>query len=179
MTKKVYKAVKYSELKKLKKIHHKEQKYTCPILELKFHNSLMCVDHVHKRKNDKIGGENNLGLIRGIIHKNVNSFEGKVTNAYKRYGLFKYIDLPTLLRNLAYYLENPPLIPLNYIHPTEAPKKEKIGKRKFNKLIKHYFKIYPNKRKLPEYPKSGKITKQLEQDFKKLEEYLDEQYAYK
>ena len=96
----------------------------------------------------------------------------QIVNAYKRYGLYKYIELPDLLRNLANYLEEPPLVHLKYVHPNELPKTKKVSKREFNKLCKYYFKIYPNKTKKPNWPKSGKINKQLTDDFKKLKEYL-------
>jgi hypothetical protein len=90
-----------------------------------------------------------------------NSFEGKVAKIYKRYGLHKMIPLPELLRNLADYIENPPCPPM-YIHPSERMPVKKLGKRDYNQIIKFYKHKYPNRRYIPNYPKSGKLTKELQ-----------------
>jgi hypothetical protein len=153
----------------LPKLRHKQwlnQEGVCPILKqfIKFTDSVM--DHKHRTKTETIG-EDGKGLLRGVLHFRANSWEGKITNAFKRYGLHKFgVSLPQTLRNLADYIENPPMKP-EYIHPDERTF-EKIGKREFNKICKHYFKMYPKRQKLPEYPKSGKLTKELKKLSKKI-----------
>ena len=166
-----YNTIASHQLKKHRKRWHRQQGKTCPILKQVIPYDQTSVDHKHKRKNDPIG-VNDDGYIRGVIHIQANSMEGKIANAFKRYGLNKFIDLPTFLRNLADYLEDPPLVHKKIVHPNEMPKKKKLGKREFNKLYKHYFDIYPNKTVLPKWPKSGKATKQIKKDLKKLREFL-------
>ena len=166
-----YKTIPQHQLKKNRKRWHRQQDKTCPILKQTIPYNQTSVDHQHKRKKDPIGA-NGAGYIRGVIHIQANSMEGKIANAFKRYGLNKFIDLPSFLRNLADYLDNPPLLHKKIVHPSEMPKKKKLGKREFNKLRKHYFELYPNKRTLPKWPKSNKPTKQIKEDLKKLEKFL-------
>ena len=168
-----FKYIKKSELKMYRKKWHNAQKMICPILKQEVPFEKTSIVHMHKRRSDKLGGEGNLGLIRGVIHVQANSLEGVIVNNFKRYGLNKFINLPTFLRNLADYIEAPPLLNLNVVHPSELERPEKIKKREFNKLKKHYFDIYPNRRKLPKFPKNGRITKVLSHDFEKLREYLN------
>jgi hypothetical protein len=82
------------------------------------------------------------------------------------------IPLPNLLRSIADYIERYPmwLDDLRYIHPNERPAKKKLGKRQYNKIVKYYFQMYPRSKKIPEYPKSGKLTK----EFAKLLAAVDE-----
>jgi len=146
--------LKRKDLKPLREEYHTDQDNICPILKQEFDVGDMVVDHLHMTKKETIG-ENDAGLIRGCIHRQVNSFEGKVVNSFKRYGMNKFgMSLPNLLRNLADYLE---LEASEYIHPNEAPKKPKLMKSSYNKLKK----VYNQKRKFPAYPKSG-ITKALQ-----------------
>jgi hypothetical protein len=150
--------LKQKEIKSLKIHLHKKQKRICPILGTKFKASKMVLDHQHKTKKEKIG-KNGAGLARGAIHFQANVLEGKITNAFKRYGLAKFgITLPDFLRNLADYLERENL---PYIHPNEKPPKKKLMKRSYNKLRKLYDKK-PIKSKFPDFPKSGKLIKPLE-----------------
>ena len=161
------KQITQAELKEFRYKQWLKQNKICPILKQEIEYSDAVADHKHKTKAEVLG-EDGKGLLRGVIHRNVNVVEGKIARMYRRYGIHKLnISLPTLLRNLADYLENPPL-EQRYIHPNEKPKAKKIGKRDFNKIIKYYFKIYPNRKKLPEYPKSGKITKNLEKLLKNI-----------
>jgi len=152
------KQITYAELKKLRLEQFKKQNEICPILQQKIDYKDAVFDHCHKTKAEVLG-EGGKGLLRGVIHNLANVMEGKVTRTYRRYGLHKLIPLPSLLRNLAFYLDNPPMKP-EYVHPNERVF-EKIGKREFNKICKSYFKIYPNRKNLPKFPKSGKITKEL------------------
>lgn len=160
----------WKQLKELRKSLWNEQNKKCAILRTKLKYEDATLDHQHKKKGEVIG-KNGAGLVRGVLDFRVNSFEGKVNYWYKRLGLDKLIELPKLLRNLADYLEKPAL---NYVHPSERKKKAtKLGKREYNKLCKYYFKIYPNRKKLPKFPKSGKRTKEFESMLKDLKKYLE------
>ena len=166
------KEITYAEFKVLRFDQWLSQEKACPILNQLIKYEDACFDHCHKTKAEKLG-EDGKGLLRGVLHFQANSWEGKVTNAFKRYGLHKFgISLPEALRNLANYIENPPMKP-EYIHPNERVF-EKIGKRDFNKICKYYFEIYPNRRKLPMYPKNGKITRELKELLSKVKEFLCE-----
>ena len=162
----------YTQLTRLRQNQLFEQSNTCPILKqyIDFDSSVM--DHKHKTKAEKLG-EDGKGLLRGVIHRQANVFEGKIARLYKRTGLHKFdISLPDLLRNLADYIESPPMKP-RYIHPNERPKAEKLGKREYNKIRKYYFEIYPKRKKIPVYPKSGKMTKEFKDLLSKTNEYLE------
>lgn len=155
-------------------IWHSQQHEICPILKIKVPYDDVVIDHKHKRKKDP-AGPNGDGLCRGVIQKQANALEGKIVNNFKRLGLKKYIDLPSFLRNLADYLENPPVEQV-YIHPNEKPKLPKLKKNWVKKLNTVYLKKYP-KRKSLKYPKSKKLTKQLKElseEFKIQPEYLKE-----
>lgn len=155
------KEITHKEFKELRHEQWSKQGKFCPILQQRIEYKDAVFDHKHKNKSEKIG-EDGKGCLRGVIHSQVNSFEGKVTNSFKRYGLHKFdISLPEVLRNLAGYIENPPMKP-EYIHPNERPKAKKLGKRDFNRIIKYYFQMFPRKRKLPLYPKSRKMNKEFE-----------------
>jgi len=159
------KEINHAGLKELRYKQWLKQNKTCPILKQKIEYKDAVADHKHKTKAEKLG-EDGKGLLRGVLHFQANSWEGKVTNAFKRYGLHKFdISLPQALINLAAYIENPPMKP-EWIHPNCRPKAKKIGKRDFNLICKYYFEMFPKKRKLPMYPKSGKLTKKLEEDLK-------------
>ena len=145
--------------KKFRKLQWVKQKKVCPLLGRKIPLSEAVVDHKHKLKTQK-PGPNGRGLVRGVLHFQANSLEGVIVKKYKRYGLHKLIDLPTFLINMAKYLDNPPCDSI-YIHWTEKSKPKKLGKREYNKVIKQWKKLYPN-RKPPEYPKSGRMTEKWE-----------------
>jgi hypothetical protein len=56
--------------------------------------------------------------VRGVLHRQINSFIGKCENAYKRLiGWWLPIGLPALLRLVADYLELPDKSENSYIHP--------------------------------------------------------------
>ena len=143
--------IKQSELIKIRKFfHEKQNKGICPILNIKVPFKNTVVDHAHSANSKNLNKPEESGLIRGIIHKQVNTMEGKITNSFIRCGLHKMdITLPEFLRNLANFIETPPLIHLKYVHPSEAIKKKKLKKTSINMLIKLFKKKYPN-RKLPE-----------------------------
>lgn len=156
--------LKTTDIKTLKEKWYLEQEQICPILKKGFNLEKMVLDHYHATNSDTIG-ENGKGCCRGVIEFRANSLEGKITNNFKRLGLDKDIDLPTFLRNLADYLENNHLNDdILYVHPTEVRKEPKLSKRQYNKLQKLYLKS-GKKKKFPEFPKSGKLTKDLEKLF--------------
>jgi|SRR6056297_642919 len=174
-----YKFIRYKNLVDFRKKQWENQGRTCPILkqEIPFENSV--VDHKHKRKDEPYGGPEKKGLIRGVLHFQANVMEGKIARLYKRYGLDKFIDLPTLLRNLADYLENPPVQSL-YVHPSEIPKENRPNLKKVdaNRVYKYWHKMYP-KRKRPELPKSGKMTKEWIEYVQKAKEIHEQETGVK
>jgi hypothetical protein len=152
--------LKTTEIRSLKEKLLDEQGGVCLISGMPIFGEIAVLDHKHKLFKDQPLGEDNAGFCRGVLHRSINSWEGKVFNAYRRLGLHK-IDktLPELLRSLADYLEREPT---EYIHPREVPKEPKIGKREFAKLNKLYKEKYPNRKQL-EYPSSGKWTNVLKE----------------
>lgn len=158
---KKYILIPQKELRSFRLRYFKIQGRRCPILrqQIKFKDSV--VDHKHKRK-DEHYGPNGKGLIRGVLHFQANVMEGKIARLYKRYGLDKFITLPALLRNIADYIECE-LGPPYYVHPSAIPKvkRKTLKKVDSNRVFKYWKSLYP-RRKLPELPKSGKMTKEWE-----------------
>lgn len=154
--------VKKKDLKTLRKKQYNAQKGICPILKKQIPFCDSAFDHKHKKKSETIG-VNGGGLLRGVLSKIANSWEGKVVNSFKRMGLHKHIDIVSALRNLADYIENPPL-EQKYIHPSEIKQPKKLQKKCFNELSKQYKIKYP-KRKPLIYPKRKKLTKHLRKLF--------------
>ena len=151
------KPIKYIQLtaksaRELKLFLYQKQNKICPVLKRKLKLSEIVLDHKHKLKKQKPGPIGR-GLVRGVIHFKVNSFEGSILKKYKRYGLSDEIELSDLLRNLADYLDNPPC-EQKYIHPSERIRKI-LKKSQYNKIVKYYKIMFPKSKKIPEYPKSG------------------------
>lgn len=148
--------LKYTELKDLKERWYKEQDGYCPLFCKQYSLDEFVIDHFHGLKSMEIG-EGGRGLCRGAIHFQANSIEGKITNAFKRYGGDKHIDIVAFLRRLADYLEfNKIHTDEKYIHPSEKPKSPKLMKSSYNKLVK----AINGKQKIPLYTK--KFSKKLE-----------------
>lgn len=141
--------LKSSDLPILREQLIKEQNGICPICKNTLKNPV--VDHQHKKK---VKGT---GLIRAVICNMCNTFISRSENNAPRHGI-SLEELPNVLRNMADYLEAEHL-PL--IHPTEKPKEPKVSKRNFNILIKKLKLDSTYKKKLPQYPKSSKLTKEL------------------
>jgi len=150
------KQLKSKDLKALREELYHQQNGICPLCKTKIKLEEAVIDHQHKTQKEEIG-VNGAGLVRGVLCNRCNSVEGGMINKFKRYGIYLQ-DYTQFLRNLADYLDQEPL---PYIHPTEAPKIPKLGKRNFNKLKKLYKLKYPNRKDL-EYPKSGKMSKKWE-----------------
>ena len=162
------------DLKALREKHYHLQGGVCPILGCKYPIEDATLDHCHSTKKDTIG-VNGKGLVRGVIQRQANSLEGKITNAYTRLGIHKFdITLPRFLRNLADFLESPPLDHLQLIHPTEKSKPKIISKASYNKLKKMLLKKkYSGK--LPAYRmrKKGKSLKPAQKLTKPLQLLYD------
>lgn len=149
-----------TELADLRKQQWENQDRKCAILHQHIPLDEAVLDHKHKLKREPAGPDGK-GLLRGVLHRHANILEGKIFRIYRQYHLDEIIPLPKLLRNIANYIENPPMPPL-YIHPSEAPTRRVIGKRLYNKICKYYFKRYPRRKILPDYPKKGKMTKEFQ-----------------
>ena len=134
-----------------------EQNGLCPICGKELVREVL--DHLHKKR---LKGD---GLVRGVICSQCNVFLAKIENSCVRYSI-KLDDLPNVLNNISTYLSNPRL---PYLHPSEAEKEPKLGKRLFSRLAKLYAELYPKAKPL-EYPKSAKMTKQLKELKIKLDE---------
>jgi len=115
-----------------------------------------CLDHSHVKRTK------GTGLVRGVLCSTCNVFVAKSENNCVRYGISQD-DLPTILRACADYLEQDHY---PYIHPSEAPKPPILTKRSYADLRKWYHNHYRGSAKLPDYPKSGKLTKPLDRAFK-------------
>lgn len=92
MTKSLYTQ---KEIKEFRDEQVKKQNGIDPILGTEFPKGSICQDHCHDTQH-----------CRAALHLQTNAFEGKVINAYTR--CLKWladVPLPTLLRNLADYLE--------------------------------------------------------------------------
>ena len=150
-------------LKALKEKWHEEQGKVCPLFGNVYPIEEITLDHCHKLKSE-LPDESGKGLCRGAIHFQANSIEGKITNAFKRYGGDKHINLIQYLRNLADYLENNKShTEEKWIHPSEEPKAPKLMKSSYNRLVK----AVAGKQKVPAY--NGKFTKALEKLYEKYE----------
>lgn len=92
MSKSLYTA---AEIKAFKEQQIEKQNGIDPILGIPFPKGNICQDHDHFSQH-----------CRGALHFQSNTFEGKVFNAYTRcLGWLTDVPLPTILRNLADYLE--------------------------------------------------------------------------
>lgn len=141
--------------KEFRKKQWMKQNRKCAILDCEIQWKDCTLDHKHKLKCEK-PGNNYKGLVRGVLHFQANSLEGVITNKFKRYGLHKFISLPDFLRNMADFIENPP-VPPKYIHWTEKPERQRFMKREYNLIKKYYFQIHPRAKTIPPYPKSKKV----------------------
>lgn len=165
-----FKQLKSTEIKEFKKELLEKQGGIDAITHkpLLLENSVL--DHQHKLRKTQEIGEDGAGLIRGVLDNNVNMAEGKIFNALRRYcGIKTTKERIEFLENLIEYYKQGTL---PYVHPTEKMPEPKVSKKNYNKLKKEFNLKYP-KKKFPEYPRSGKITKKLEELFTefKIEKY--------
>lgn len=153
--------IKYKDIHRVKEELLEKQNYKCPVSGVDLvMNKESVVDHQHRLFKNQPLGEDGAGLIRGVLQYQVNAWEGKVFNAFRRLGLHKFeTSLPNMLINLGIYLER---YGTDYIHPSELPKDKRLNKLTFNKINKLYVEQYPRRKKL-KYPKSCKATKKIKE----------------
>lgn len=146
-------------LKDFRKEQYDKQGGICPILKIKIPFEDSVVDHLHAPKSIS-AGVNDAHMVRGIIQNGANAVEGSMLSIFKRRGLAKYISFADYLRNLAEYVENPPLFGSGYVHPAGKPQRKTIGKRDFGRILKYWPKIYP-RRKQPVWKSKIKKGKEI------------------
>ena len=149
--KREHRQLKTTEISKLRSFLLDKQNGRCPICTNVILDSVL--DHSHRRR---IGGS---GRVRGVLCRMCNVFLAKAENNCTRYGIGQR-NLPGVLRNIADYLEKPHT---HYIHPSEKPKAKKLTKLSYNRLKK----VYKDKAKFPDYPKTGILTVKLKELFEK------------
>jgi hypothetical protein len=144
--------LKGSEVKALREEILEEQNGCCAICgDTITDQTGYSLDHQHKNSKEVIG-EDGAGLVRGVLCRACNVWEGKIWNNTIRYQQPKSVQdrIDILEKLIEYYKkETYPII-----HHTEKPKEPTVSKRNYNKLKKAYI----GKKKFPEYPKSGKLT---------------------
>jgi len=123
----------------LRDIKAKEQKGKCTICDKPI--KAPTLDHMHIKR---IHGT---GYIRAVCCSQCNTFIARSENNASRHGISNE-ELPDVLRRMADHLENQ----TNIIHPTEVPKRKKVGVREWNRIKKYYFKVFPNRKILPQKP---------------------------
>lgn len=150
--------LKGSEVKELREKILENQGFKCAICgkTLSEDDTGISLDHQHRlNKNQEIGSDG-AGLIRGVLCRECNTYEGKIWNNGTRYKQFKTVkERIEFLKQLIQYYEAGTY---PFIHPTEKVPLKSISKRQYNKLKK----ICP---KVPEYPKSTHLTKRLKELF--------------
>ena len=92
------KYLKHSQLQSYRKKHLPKK---CPIMETGCYKP--CVDHNHVT-----------GMVRGVISMEGNTFLGRVENSFRRFGTSSDAGLPSILRNMADYIERGDT---DYLHP--------------------------------------------------------------
>jgi len=148
-----FKYLKQKDIKQYRNYLLKKQDYKCPICNRKIHEQDANLDHCHES-----------GLIRGVLCKTCNAYiEGTFRSKWKRSGLSKIIAFEELLFNLYSYLDKD-FFPI--FHPSHTAKPRKLKKMSYNKLKKEIEKTnnYLEKPiKIPQYPKSKRLTKRLKE----------------
>lgn len=137
----------------------KEQNGCCALCGCEINEvSGVSLDHQHMTKKETIG-EDGAGLVRGVLCRSCNLWEGKIWNSTQRYRQPKNVnDRIEMLEKLIEYYKQPNKM---LVHPNEKVKEPVVSKKNYNRLKK----IYSGRRKFPEYPASGKLTIALKQLF--------------
>jgi len=146
------KQLKSTEVQNLRNDILDEQNGCCAICgDLITDESGISLDHQHKTSKETIG-EDGAGLVRGVLCRACNVWEGKIWNNTQRYRQPESVnERVEMLKSLIAYYEKGTY---DIIHHSEKPKEPIVSKRNYNKLKK----AYNGKKKFPEYPKSGKLT---------------------
>jgi len=154
------KQLKQKDVKPLREELTKKEGGFCPVSGLDITDGSACLDHSHE---DSKFSETIEGQIRGVLHKFANSLEGSWRSKYRRSGLSGYITFEELLLNMyTYLMESREL----YLHPSHAQKPRKLMKQSYNKLtkeVKHANGYLKKPIKIPDYPKSRRLTKRLKE----------------
>jgi len=149
--------LKHKDIPQIREQLLKEQNNKCALCKEPIdENSGASLDHQHRTKSSTLG-ENGGGLVRGVLCRSCNLFEGRIWRSSKRFGV--HDNLSTWLRNLADYLDKENY---NMVHPNEVPKEPKLMKSSYNKLQREYNKS-ERKAKFPLY--TGNLTKKLKKLF--------------
>jgi len=146
------KPLKQKDIKPLREKLWRENDYCCPICKQELELSDLALDHDHQTT-----------FVRNTICKKCNSLEGSLRAKWKRSGLMKIIDFNDFLLSLAEYLSNDQL---PYIHPMHTAKPRKLMKSSYNELkreIDNVNKYMKKPIKIPDYPKSKRLTKKLKE----------------
>ena len=150
--------LKYNEIKNLREKLLKEQNYICPLCKRKIKKPVL--DHAHKSNGHD-------GCVRMVLCSGCNVFAGKLENNYKRYELDDDA-LKEFLKNFYDYVNKKHT---DILHPKDnKKKKEKLSKRKYNKVIKYWDQLHPRAKK-PKYQEY--LNKKWKIIFKELDEYLE------
>ena len=151
--------IKSTEVKELREKILENQGFKCAICGKDIRNDPgIALDHQHKLNKNQTLGTDGAGLIRGVLCRDCNAYEGIIWNNGTRYKQFKTVkERIEFLKQLIQYYENGTY---PFIHPTEKVPLKSISKRQYNKLKK----VCP---KVPEYPKSTHLTKRLKELFNK------------
>ena len=154
------KQLKGTEVKELREKILENQGFKCAICgkTLSEDDAGISLDHQHRLNKNQALGTDGAGLIRGVLCRDCNVYEGKIWNNGTRYKQFKTVkERIEFLKQLIQYYEAGTY---PFIHPTEKVPEKSISKRQYNKLKK----VCP---KVPEYPKSTHLTKRLKELFDK------------
>jgi hypothetical protein len=151
------KQLKTTEIAGLREELAERNNQECPICHRKFSEKIRkTLDHDHDTY-----------LIRNTICNSCNQVEGAIKGKLKRLGLWNDVDYSEYLRSMADHISNDQL-PI--IHPSHKPKHRKLQKRSYNELarvIKDMNKYLKRPIKIPEYPKSRRLTKRLKELFER------------
>jgi hypothetical protein len=151
-----FKPLKQKDIKPLREKLWKQNNFCCPICKRELDQSELALDHDHDTT-----------LIRNTICKRCNSLEGALKAKWKRSGLMKHISFVDFLTSLSEYLNNDQL---PFIHPMHTAKPRKLMKSSYNELKREVEKAntYLKKQiKIPDYPKSKRLTKKLKEIYDK------------
>jgi hypothetical protein len=152
-------AAKSKTIPVLRDIYLHKQKGLCAICNKPVKDETL--DHMHQKK---VKGT---GFIRQVLCNTCNTFLARVENNAARHNLTND-ELPDVLRRMAQHLESQK----NVIHPTEVPKRKKVGKREWNRIVKYYFKAFPNRKTLPKKPVY--VTEKFLELKQQIENYIQE-----
>ncbi len=152
--------LKQKDVKSIREEIAERQGGLCPVSGLDVSNGDAALDHAHSASDFTETVE---GQVRGVLHRFANSLEGSMRSKYRRSGLAQHITFEEVLLNLYMYLME---YRLPLLHPSHAPRPRKLMKQSYNKLakeVKGANKYLKKPIKMPDYPKSRRLTKRLKE----------------